>query len=103
MKKNAWYELILKPWTISCTTSLWRGRKRPLVWATSRPTIGIDVLTVPHPRHAPPGTVGSPEYKDGTSMAAPEPKMRLGGSGSRRAGRRGSGVIPGQTQAYTAL
>jgi hypothetical protein len=50
-----------------------------------------------------PGTVGSPEYKNGTSMAAPEPKVRLGGSGSRRAGRRGSGVIPGQTQAYTAL
>ena len=46
---------------------------------------------------------GSLEYKDGTSMAAPEPKMRLGGSGSRRAGQRGSGVIPGQTQAYTAL
>ena len=106
MQKTAWHELVLKPWTISCTPRSGRpgrGRKRPLVWATSRPTIGIDVLIVPHPRHALPGTVGSPEYKDGTSMAAPEPKMRLGRSGSRRAGRRGSGVIPGQTQAYTAL
>ena len=55
MQKNAWYELVLKPWTISCTPRSGRpgqGRKRPLVWATSRPTIGIDVLIVPHPRHA---------------------------------------------------
>ena len=47
---------------------------RPLVCTTRRPMIGIDVLIAPYPRHAPSGTVGSPQYKDGTSMAAPDPK-----------------------------
>ena len=35
---------------------------------------GVAGLIVPYPRHAPCGTVGSPQYKDGTSMAAPDPK-----------------------------
>ena len=79
MQKTAWYELgthqavddiVRTPRSASGRPG--RGRKRPLVWATSRPTIRIDVLIVPHPRHAPPGTVGSPEYKDEPSIAAQE-------------------------------
>ena len=58
---------------------------RPLVCTTRRPMIGIDVLIAPYPRHAPYGTVGSPQYKDGTSMAAPDPE---------NASRRGSGSRP---------
>ena len=45
-------------------------------------SVGVAGLIVPYPRHAPCGTVGSPQYKDGTSMAAPDPKMRFGGSGA---------------------
>ena len=26
MQKPAWYELVIKPWTISCTTSLWQTK-----------------------------------------------------------------------------
>jgi hypothetical protein len=35
---------------------------------------GVANLIVTYPRHAPYATVGSPQYKDGTSMAAPDPK-----------------------------
>ena len=38
-----------------------------------RQSVGVAGLIVPYPRHAPCGTVGSPQYKDGTSMAAPDP------------------------------
>ena len=30
MKKPTWYELVIKPWTISCTTSIWQTRAGPV-------------------------------------------------------------------------
>ena len=57
---------------------LWPG-SRPVTYTVNRlcvsaTSVGVAGLIVPYPRHTPCGTMGSPQYKDGTSMAAPDPK-----------------------------
>ena len=90
MQKTAWYELVLKPWTISCTPRSGRpgrGRKRPLVWATSRPTIGIDVLIVPHPRAT--ARTGLVQPRVGFFLRSDVVNIRGGKLGGRRQTERG--------------
>ena len=41
----------------------------PLSDSALRQSVGGAGLIVPYPRHGPSGTMGSPQYKDGTSMA----------------------------------
>ena len=77
---------------------LWQ--QRPVTYTTSTTLrvgnqVGIASLIVPNSRHGPSGAMNTPQYKDGTSMAAPDSEnssRRL--SGSQLPGPGGRDVAP---------